>query len=199
MKPSDEARRWKKPTGTRLLAAASIGVMALGAARWAGDVRLRLEPALAHARDGGMAHAVGFRGGPPGPGGPMSGDGPGIMLPLMLFAGDLSEEQRKRVFELMESNRDAIKGLFEQLRAANDELATKLLAAGKVTKEDLQPTLDKIAGLRTKLVDNGVAVALHVRDLMTAEQIARAAQVHQRLEQLEEEKHKLLGNAPIPF
>src|SRR5262249_22483496 len=45
-------------------------------------------------------------------GGPMGGDGPGMMLPLLLFAGDLSDEQRDKVHEIMKANRQTISGLF---------------------------------------------------------------------------------------
>ena len=133
------------------------------------------------------------------PGGPMLGDGPAMMLPLLLFSGDLTDEQHEKVHEIMKGNRQTIAGLFAQLRTANDELAAKLLAPGTVAKADLQPTLDRIASIRQQLLDQGAKVALEVRALMTAEQIAKAAQVHERLEQLDEEKRKLLGRDVFIF
>jgi hypothetical protein len=89
--------------------------------------------------------------------------------------------------------------LFSQLHAANDELAAKLLAPGTVSQSDLAPTLAKIAALRQKLVENGASVALQIRALMTADQIAKASQVRQRLEQLDEERRQLLGKKAFMF
>ncbi|HZR81062.1 MAG TPA: periplasmic heavy metal sensor [Candidatus Binatia bacterium] len=135
-----------------------------------------------------------------GPGGPPPlGDGPGLMLPLLLFAGDLTDDQRSKVHDIMRTNHEAIGGLFAQLRAANDELAGKLLASGDVSKATLQPTLDKISGIRQQLLDNGVQVALQIRAIMTPDQVAKAADVRQKLDQLEEQKRQLLGKDVMTF
>ena len=112
---------------------------------------------------------------------------------------ELSDEQKAKAQAIMDGNREAISGLFSQLRAANDELAAKLLAPGPVAAADLAPTLGKIAGLRQKLVENGASVALQIRGLMSPEQIAKASQVRQRLEQLDEERRQLLGKKDFGY
>lgn len=192
-------RKRNRKTGLRMSAALVLATAV------AASVALR--PALARAQgfgtrvavaDGEFERPVAIGHFPP-PGGPMLGDGPAMMLPLLLFAGDLTDAQRDQVHEIMKGNRQTISGLFAQLRAANDELATKLLASGDVAKPDLQPTLDRIASVRQQLLDQGVAVALQVRKLLTPEQLAKAAEVHDRLEQLDAEKRKLLGRDNFVF
>lgn len=186
----------KLSMGGRVIAGALLAAFLVA---WSGvapaqDVVVDAKPAPAGfgagAGTGPMLHLAAFGMGPPGP---MLGDGPGMMLPLLLFAGDLTDAQKEQVHQIMKANRETIGGMFSDLRSANDELANKLLVAGDVKQADLQPTLDKIAGIRQRLLDNGIKVALQIRALMTPDQIAKAASVRTKLEQLEEEKRKLLG------
>jgi heavy-metal resistance protein len=186
--PMNVENRDRSSTRAAAWVAVALGIVAL----WAAPARAFEH--VAGIAGGGLMQAHFPGGGPP----PM-GDGPGMMLPLLLFSGELNDDQMKKVHEIMEGNRETISGLFSQLHAANDELAAKLLAPGTVSQSDLAPTLAKIAALRQKLVENGASVALQIRGLMTADQIAKASQVRQRLEQLDEERRQLLGKKDFMF
>jgi len=129
---------------------------------------------------------------PPFPG-PMMGDGPAAVMPL-LVAATLTDEQRAQVHEIMTSRRTTLDGLFDKLRTLNDQLAAKLLAPGALGDQDLASLVEQIAAARTELVEDGVKVALAVRNVLTPEQLAKAADTHKRLEALEAERRELLGD-----
>ena len=78
-----------------------------------------------------------------------------------------------------------------QLRQAQEELADKLFGLGLLKEADLQPQLQKIVQLREQLMLESARVALEVRALLTPEQLGRAAQVKDRMRQLQSEMRQL--------
>ena len=124
--------------------------------------------------------------------GPGAGRGDGAMiLPLLLRGANLTPEQDAKVRELLAARRAASQALVAQLREAQEELADKLFAPGTVKEADLQPQLQKIAQLREQLMLESAKVALEVRSLLTSEQLGRAAQVKDRMRQLQSELRQL--------
>ena len=150
--------------------------------------------------------------GPP-PGGPrfmmgppdghgMMGEGGGFMLPLVLHRANLTPEQHDKVRRILESDRQDLQKLFSELGKANDELSKKLFAPGDVALADLKPQLDEIAGLRRQLMEQGIKTALAIRKVLTPEQLAKVAEVKQRMDKLHAEMRELMGgggdNPPPP-
>jgi len=140
-------------------------------------------------------------GGPPGGmrfamrpfgGDTMLGDGPGMMLPLMLRRADLTAEQQKRVQDILSADREQLHALFQKLDAANDALAAKLVAPGTVDAAALQPDLDRVAHLRQELMEHGLKTALEVRAVLTPEQLAKTAEVQAKLRSLQQQLRELL-------
>jgi Spy/CpxP family protein refolding chaperone len=139
-------------------------------------------------------------GGPPGGmrfamrsfGGDTLGDGPGMMLPLMLRHADLTAEQQKRVQDILSADRENLHALFQKLDAANDALAAKLVAPGPVDAAALQPDLDRVAHLRQELMEHGLKTALEVRAVLTPEQLAKTAEVQVKLRSLQQQMRELL-------
>jgi Spy/CpxP family protein refolding chaperone len=132
--------------------------------------------------------------------GPM-GDGPGMMLPLLLKGVNLTTEQQTRVRGIMDTHRPTLHTLFQQLRTAHEEMANKLFAPGAVQAGDLTPQVQHIAQLREQLMQEGLKVTLEVREVLTAEQLAKAAEIKQRMQTLHQEMRNLLqeknsGNGP---
>jgi hypothetical protein len=82
------------------------------------------------------------------------------------------------------------------MHAANDALAARLLAPGTVQAADLAPNVQQITSLRQQLTQEWVAAALDLRAILTPAQLAKAAQVHQRLQTLHTEMRQLLGGGP---
>jgi len=126
-----------------------------------------------------------------GPGMPL-GDGPGMMLPLLLKGVDLTNEQKIRVKELMFTQRKNLRTLFQQLQTAQEEMTDKLFAPGEVTVEDLTPQVQRINQLREQLMRDGLNAMLEVRKVLTPEQLAKAAQLKERMQSLHSEMRSLL-------
>lgn len=123
--------------------------------------------------------------------GPPLGDGPGMMLPLLLKGVDLTPEQEAKVHSIMTAHQETFRALFKQLRAAHEEMADKLFAPGEVTAADVFPQVQRVAQLREQLMRDGLAVALAVRKVLTPEQLAKAAQIKERMQALHNEMRGL--------
>jgi len=114
---------------------------------------------------------------------------------LMIRASNLTPEQQTRVRAILSAHRKSASPVVEQLRQAQQELGTKLLAPGQVQAADLQPQLQRISQLRDQLAQDSAAAALEVRAVLTPEQLARVAQTKDRLKQLREEMRQLMQPA----
>jgi len=128
---------------------------------------------------------VGIMGPPP------LGDGPGMMLPLLLKGVDLSDDQKTKIKEILAGRRDTMRTRFSQLRKAHEEMSTKLFAPGEVRAEDLAPQMEQITQIREQLMRDGLTTMLEVRKVLTAEQLTKAAQVRERMDALHEEMRSL--------
>jgi len=123
--------------------------------------------------------------------GMMMGDGPGMMMPLLLKKADLTAEQKAQVRKIMENHRDTFRSLFSQLEAANQRLADKLLAPGDLQSGDLTSQIQQITQFRGQLIQEGIKAALEVRGVLTAEQLAKAAQFKDKMRTLHAEMRGL--------
>ncbi len=138
----------------------------------------------------GPAAAFGMRGGPGGPGGP--GGGPGV--PLRLLLAQFSPDQRQQARQIFLADRTDRQNLMKQMRDAHQALADRMFAAGALTEADLAPQIQKIAALHQQLLEHGTAVMLKVRAIATPDQLAKAATAQQKLSQLHDEIHGILGD-----
>ena len=114
---------------------------------------------------------------------------------LMIRASNLTPEQQTRVRAILAAHRTSARPLIEQLRQAQQELGTKLLAPGQVQAADLQPQLQRISQLRDQLAQDSASAALEVRAVLTPEQLARVVLTKDRLKQLREEIRQLMQPA----
>ena len=130
---------------------------------------------------------------PPPFGGPPFGDDPAMMLPALLQGVGLSDDQQKQVRDILKANHQALFANFEQLRAANHALADKLVSTDPVTEQDLQPLVDQVMHARQDIVNQGLKVVLQVRALLSPEQLAHAAEVKAKMNDLRKQMHDLLG------
>jgi len=125
--------------------------------------------------------------------GPAAGRGDGaMMLSLLRRSANLTPEQDAKVREILTARRAASRALIGQLRQAQRELADRLFAPGNLQGADLGPQLQRIASLREQLVQENAKIALEVRAILTPEQLARAAQVKDRMRQRHDEMRQLM-------
>jgi Spy/CpxP family protein refolding chaperone len=141
-------------------------------------------------------HGPGFGGGAVGPGGPAG-------MPIRLLVRQMTPEQRRQVRGILAGSRAEMGGIAEQLRAAHDALADKMLGPGNVTDADVAPLVQRVATLHQQLVEKGARVMLQVRAVATPEQLAKAAQTKGKLRSLEQQMRDVLGEpleeeAPAP-
>jgi len=115
-----------------------------------------------------------------------------MMLSLLLRSANLTPEQEAKVRETLTARRAASRALIDQLRQAQRELADRMFAPGNLQEADLGPQLQRIASLREQLVQDDAKVAIEVRVILTPEQLARAAQVKDRMRQLHNEMRQLM-------
>ncbi len=123
----------------------------------------------------------------------MHGRDDGGVFPLLLRAIHPTPDQRAKLADIMKAHRAKLGPLFKDLRAAQDDLAGKLLGSAPVTAADLAPTLQKIGQLRQQLMQEWAQAALEARAVLTPDQLAKAAQTKQRLDALRAEMRDLLG------
>lgn len=121
----------------------------------------------------------------------MMGDGPGMMLPLMLKKLDLTTEQNTQVQNIMAAHRDTFKALFTQLEAAHEEMANKFFASGALGAADLTSQTQAVSQIREQLMNEGLKVALEVRGVLTPAQLAKAAQLKDQMQAIHAEMRSL--------
>jgi Spy/CpxP family protein refolding chaperone len=130
----------------------------------------------------------------PGPrGGGMTGEGTGMALPMLLRGANLTADQKAQVQQIMTNHRTTFRDLFGQLRAAQDQMANRLFASGKLQEADLAPQVEKISQLRNQLAEEGLRVVLEIRGILTPEQLAKASQLKSQMESLHGQMRNLWG------
>jgi len=135
---------------------------------------------------GALAH--GMRGG--------AGCGHGALLGgrRILHALDLSADQKQHVQDILAAHRPALSQGMANEKAAKQALGDKLLGTGAVTQQDLDALIQQEVQARTALMRERLAVALEVRNVLTADQIQKAATIRTGMKQLHAQMRQLLGN-----
>src|SRR4029450_12229165 len=119
-------------------------------------------------------------------------------LPLLIHSAGLNEAQQAQVRQIIGNHRTQLRARREQLRAAATPLGHKLVAATPVTGADLGPLTQQVNQARSNLANEWMQVVMEIRGILKPEQLAKAAQNRQRLNQLREEMRTVLGGADTP-
>ena len=108
--------------------------------------------------------------------------------PMRILQGlKLTADQEAQVQKILEANRPVFKELFDQLRSAQDALATRLLSPGDLSPAEMKPLLDKTLQIRQQLAEHGLQTMLAVRAVLTPDQLAQAAERRKKLKELGEQ------------
>jgi hypothetical protein len=114
---------------------------------------------------------------PPGVHGrPFVDDGAMRAIGAILHVDGLSDEQREQLHGTMESGRSTVEPLLEQLHAANQTLADRLLATNAPSPEALNASLDRVAALRKQLAQQQFQTVVALREVLSQDQLQQAAQ-----------------------
>jgi len=136
-----------------------------------------------------MPHSHGAMGAHMGMGG-MGGDSHFMML---LKSANLTSAQHAQVREILQNERAQMKPVYQGIHAVHEQLAAKLLHPGAVSAADLAPIEQKAVRYQEQIDRDMIETALAIRNVLTPEQIARLAQVHQKLQNLHAQIRSLMG------
>lgn len=125
-----------------------------------------------------------------GPGGHHGGGG-GFGWRILRVVG-LSDAQKTQIRQVYANHRPTLQTLHQQLGAAQQGLGDKLYSATPPTAADVAA----VSQLRSQLAQERFAIQLEVRNVLTPDQLAKAAQIRQQLQQLRQQQRNLLTPSP---
>jgi len=114
-------------------------------------------------------------------------------LRMIMRGVGLSDAQQAQVRQIVASHRPRFQELRSQLRTTTQQLTDKLYGPGPVTADDLAGLRQQIAATRDQLGQEALQTALEIRNVLTPDQLAKAAQIRQRLQELRAEMQSLTG------
>jgi Spy/CpxP family protein refolding chaperone len=142
------------------------------------------------------AQGMPMRGGWHGPGGGPDAGGEVFPLRMILRSVGLTDAQRDQVRQILASHRPRFQALRGQIRTLTTQLTDKLYAPGAVSADDASAIRQQVSQLRDQLGQEGLQTALEIRNVLTPDQLARAAQIRQRMQELRAEMQSLMGGNP---
>ena len=101
------------------------------------------------------------------------GDGPILVIPILLEFGDLTAEQTDQVRQILEAGRPNVERLLGRLADANNQLADTLLAPTAVRARDAGVILQRLAQLRLQFMQSELTTVLAIRKILTPEQFSK--------------------------
>ena len=142
------------------------------------------------------------------PGGPGGFGGPGghwghehgdrLGFELFLRKLNLTDAQRGQIQTIMSQERQSAGSLYQQLHGEKAALSGKFFTPGALQAADLAPDVQKLAGIQQQLLEQRIQTAVAIRNVLTAAQLAQAAQLKTQIDALHEQMRNLLGPAPAP-
>ena len=119
----------------------------------------------------------------------MMGDGPGMMLPLVLEKLNLTDEQKTQVQGIREAHGQTMQTLFQQLNTVRQGLADKFHASGDLTTADFTSQTQQMSQLRDQIMNEGLKADLEIRGVLTPDQLTQAAQIKDQLQTMQAQMH----------
>ncbi len=103
----------------------------------------------------------------------------------------LSDAQQQQVHADIKAGLEATKSTRQALRAIDGQIASAMLSSGSVTAATLTPMIQQQEQLKAQLDQERLTVALQIRGVLTASQIAQAAQAHSALAALHQQEEAI--------
>jgi periplasmic protein CpxP/Spy len=113
---------------------------------------------------------------------------------MLLRSANLTSAQKSQVHDILHSERQQMKSVYQQMHAIHEQIAEKLLSSGSVTPAQLAPLEQKMSKYQQEIDQSMVDTALSIRGVLTADQISRLAQVHEQLKSLHSQIQSLMGS-----
>jgi len=115
----------------------------------------------------------------------------GLMSPRLLNSLNLTPEQLAKIEVSKNAFREAQRAYLSEIRVLRQEVGDRLFGSNRVAEADVARTITKIADLREKILREGFRIALEVRNVLTPEQLAKAATIRQHLIEIQSEVREL--------
>jgi Spy/CpxP family protein refolding chaperone len=117
----------------------------------------------------------------------------GLMSPRLLNSLNLTPDQVTKIEAAKNAFRQAQRAYVDEVRVVRKEVGDKLFGPNRVGEADVAAQITKIADLREKILREGFRIALDVRGVLTADQLAKAAQIRNQLQSIQEEVRGLFN------
>jgi Spy/CpxP family protein refolding chaperone len=119
----------------------------------------------------------------------------GLMSPRLLNSLNLTPEQAAKIEVSKNAFREAQRAYLAELRVVRQEVGDKLFGSNRVAEADVARAITKIADLREKILRGGFKIALDVRNVLTPEQLAKAATIRQHMIEIQGEVRELYNES----
>ncbi len=121
--------------------------------------------------------------------------GEGGSLDSILHAVQLTSAQRQQIHQIMMAAHAQNAPQMAQAAALRQQMTKTLFAPGSVTEAQLLPLEQQQESIRQQLDVSRLQTALAVRNVLTTDQLARAASIQARLEVLHQQEHAILASS----
>ena len=105
----------------------------------------------------------------------MIGDGPVLVVPVLMEFADLTAAQTDQVRQILEAGRPHLQQFLRQLADANNELADALLAPPTMPVRDAGALVKRLAQLRLELMQEELVTVRAIRKVLTPVQFTKIA------------------------
>ena len=106
----------------------------------------------------------------------MMGDGPILVIPVLLRFADLTTQQTEQVRRIIERGRTDTQRFLGQLAEANNQLDDALLAHAEVPARDPAVIVQRLAQLRLQFMQSELKTVLAIRRILTPEQLGKVSE-----------------------
>jgi Spy/CpxP family protein refolding chaperone len=106
----------------------------------------------------------------------MMGDGPILVIPVLLRFADLTTQQTDQAHRIIETDRIDAQKFLSQLAAVNSQLDDALLAPASVPARDSAVIVQRLAQLRLQFMQSELNTVLAIRRILTPEQLDKVGE-----------------------
>ncbi len=111
----------------------------------------------------------------------------------ILHSLNLTDAQKTAVQQAEHNAWSQAKPIMAEMHKVHEQMATALTTAGTVSAEQLAPIMAQEEQLHTQLDQIHVNTMVQIRNLLTPEQVAQAASMHEKLAALHQQEHEVMG------
>ncbi|HWP60358.1 MAG TPA: Spy/CpxP family protein refolding chaperone [Candidatus Acidoferrales bacterium] len=102
-------------------------------------------------------------------------------LPPLLRGITLTEEQKAKVRDIVQSQLPAAQENLKRMLAIQQEMGRRILSPGSVEENQLESLLEQVLFLQNQLARQNLRTTLEIRSLLTPEQLAEGAKYREKL------------------